>query len=229
MGTIYKIENTVNGKCYFGQTIKRVEIRKNEHFNALRKSKHYNDHLQKAFNKYGESAFVFTVISDSEADSQLDGLEKQLIEIFQTMNPEHGYNKVSGGNLNKKFSPESIEKNRQSRLRYFANGGEVPNKGKKMSAEAVENNRIAQLKHASSEGYIHPWQGMNHSLETKEKQSQARKGKLPSNSISVIGPDGFVCPSLTIASYIYKIERHAISKAIKNNKPYKGMSFSYLT
>jgi group I intron endonuclease len=223
MGTIYKIENTVNGKCYFGQTINKPEKRKNDHFTRLKKGNHGNKHLQYSWNKHGETAFTFAIISDSEADSQLDGLEKQLIEIFQTMNPKFGYNKESGGNSNKKISPESIEKNRQSRLRYFANGGEAPNKGVPHSKESIE--KMKQNRKGKSSNT-----GIPHSKETKAKISEAKRNRTTSATMtSIIGPDGFICPSISIAASLYKCDRHRLSTAIKNNKPYKGMSFSYLT
>ena len=237
MGCLYKIENTVNGKCYYGQTIMKPERRKGNHFSELKRGKHGNKHLQSSWNKHGESAFTFTVISDSEADNQLDQLEKQLIEIFQTMNPNYGYNKESGGNTNKKHSdetkkkmseakkgksspnkgrkqsPEQIEANSQARLKFYKEGGAPHNKGKKMSPESVEKNRQARLKWYANGG-VHPMQGKKHK---------------PLNMTPIIGPDGFICPSIAAAAFLYKCETTRLSNSIKNNKPYKGMTFSYLT
>lgn len=39
-----------------------IYIRKYEHFSKLRKNKHCNNHLQKAWNKYGEKNFEFSIL-----------------------------------------------------------------------------------------------------------------------------------------------------------------------
>ena len=62
---IYKIENTVNGKVYIGQT-NDPEQRKRAHFGGLKRNKHENPYLQSAWNKYGEDSFYFEVIDGGE-------------------------------------------------------------------------------------------------------------------------------------------------------------------
>jgi len=59
---IYKIKNLVNGKFYIGSTC-NLKRRKGNHFAELGRNKHRNIKLQNAWNKYGESAFQFEVIS----------------------------------------------------------------------------------------------------------------------------------------------------------------------
>ena len=58
---IYRIRNTENGKLYIGST-QDAKIRKREHFNRLKRGKHPNIYLQRAWNKFGEDAFVFETI-----------------------------------------------------------------------------------------------------------------------------------------------------------------------
>ena len=62
-GYIYKITNKENNKIYIGSSF-NIEKRKNAHFNALRNGKHHSIHLQRAYNNYGEKAFVFTVVKE---------------------------------------------------------------------------------------------------------------------------------------------------------------------
>ena len=90
---IYKIENTVNGKVYIGQT-KDPERRKKEHFGGLKRNKHENPYLQSAWNKYGEDSFYFEVIDGGENYNQL---EKYYIEKYKSNNSNYGYNILSGG------------------------------------------------------------------------------------------------------------------------------------
>lgn len=58
---IYKIINKVNNKFYLGST-KDFSVRFNTHKYNLRKNKHINCILQRAWNKYGESNFEFKII-----------------------------------------------------------------------------------------------------------------------------------------------------------------------
>ena len=57
---IYKIENKVNGKIYVGQSID-IDTRWYNHRNELNGNRHYNEHLQNAWNKYGEDNFSIQI------------------------------------------------------------------------------------------------------------------------------------------------------------------------
>ena len=89
MGAIYAILNTVDQKQYVGSTINPVR-RQKEHFRDLRAKRHYNRHLQNAFNKYGQAAFSWVVLQ--EADSNLLELEEEWIKKLQTTDGRFGYN-----------------------------------------------------------------------------------------------------------------------------------------
>lgn len=106
-GTIYKIENLVNGKVYIGQTAMKAKYRKTTHFNALEGNRHPNKHLQRAWNKYGEENFIFKIIENVDID-KLDDREVYWINYYK--NKAGVYNLDSGGNKNKKLSKESKEK-----------------------------------------------------------------------------------------------------------------------
>ena len=58
---VYQIRNRDSGAMYIGSAIS-LASRKTTHWWALRHGRHFNTHLQNAWNKYGESAFVFEVI-----------------------------------------------------------------------------------------------------------------------------------------------------------------------
>lgn len=51
---IYKIVCLKNNKSYIG-SFSNLRVRKNAHFRLLRNGEHYNSHIQRAFDKYGES------------------------------------------------------------------------------------------------------------------------------------------------------------------------------
>ena len=79
---IYSITNSGNGKRYIGQSID-IEKRWREHRWHLRANKHKNNHLQNAWNKYGETAFVFEVLEECEF-SVINDKEVFLINHFDS-------------------------------------------------------------------------------------------------------------------------------------------------
>lgn len=58
---VYKITNINNGHCYIGSSC-NINKRWWEHRKRLRLGTHGNCHLQSAWNKHGEDAFIFSII-----------------------------------------------------------------------------------------------------------------------------------------------------------------------
>lgn len=88
---IYRILNTVDGKCYVGQA-SHYEQRIAQHFAALRKGKHKNYLLQAAYDQYGVEAFRVTIIEDGIPDYSLCDRERHWIWHFRAQS--EGYNLV---------------------------------------------------------------------------------------------------------------------------------------
>lgn len=63
MKGIYCIENTLDGKKYYGSSMK-VEWRLEQHRRGLRKGQHINVFLQRAYDKHGPKNFHFILIED---------------------------------------------------------------------------------------------------------------------------------------------------------------------
>lgn len=72
---IYEIENLVNGNKYVGSS-KDIYERWVQHQRELRKEKHYNEHLQRAWKKYGEDNFVFRIL-EITPDTIKDRFERE--------------------------------------------------------------------------------------------------------------------------------------------------------
>lgn len=208
MGCIYVIENTLNGKKYVGQT-GNWKKRERDHYRSLNLNKHRNSHLQAAWNKYGKQAFIFKVLVDHLPEKYLDDMERGFIATFRTMNKQYGYNKESGGNLNKRRSEESIEKNRQQKLKWFADGNAHPMQDKKHSPESIEKCRKSNLK------------------QRRSPSTEFKKGLVPHNITSVKDSLGRIYSSIKEAARSLGSKTHChLSTAIKNNKPYKGLYFT---
>lgn len=60
---IYRIYNKVNNKSYIGQAVNMFR-RCSTHRSELRGRYHPNDHFQRAWNRYGETEFVFEVLEE---------------------------------------------------------------------------------------------------------------------------------------------------------------------
>ena len=61
MRGIYSITNTLTGTAYFGQS-RDIGDRWYKHKQLLRRGKHVNERLQRAWNKYGETLFEFKIL-----------------------------------------------------------------------------------------------------------------------------------------------------------------------
>ena len=88
---IYEIVNITNNNRYIGSSI-NIRSRKNAHYNQLRKNKHPNPHLQKAFNKYGEVNFCFNVLEEMEEDTNDLSLRLQEQEYIEKYDWDSLYN-----------------------------------------------------------------------------------------------------------------------------------------
>lgn len=88
---IYKITNTVNGKCYIGQS-RDIEARWQKHLSAYKSSPDWE--LYRAFKKYGISKFTFEIVEECQIN-ELN--EREIYWIAQYDSFNNGYNMTLGG------------------------------------------------------------------------------------------------------------------------------------
>jgi group I intron endonuclease len=134
-GIIYKITNKVNGKVYIGQTIQSFKRRIKSHKSHLQSQKHHNELLQKAYNKYGWSAFEAEIIETCDVD-KIDARERFWISEYKATDHSLGYNFESGGNVLKKHNPSTIKK-------FILSSRGENNKIKACHIEAIKRRIIA--------------------------------------------------------------------------------------
>ena len=92
-GIIYVAENTVNGKRYVGQTIRKFEERQADH---RRDSELYDFKFYRAIRKYGWDNFNWAIIVEGvESVESLNRLEQYWIKELDTF--KNGYNSTTGG------------------------------------------------------------------------------------------------------------------------------------
>lgn len=104
---IYKIENTVNGKCYVGSTTNLYK-RFGSHRSALNKGNHCNVRLQNAWNKYGEQKFVFIIIEYIQEKEFLIQREQYWIDFLCCVNNGYNITPKAGSRRGSKLSAQAI-------------------------------------------------------------------------------------------------------------------------
>lgn len=182
---IYKITNTVNNHIYIGLS-RNLKKRIYLHKWHLRNNVHENDHLQKAWNKYGEDAFLFEIIEECE-EEKINERELYWINYYGGFTNPNLYNIRDGGD-SLKHSEETIEKIRISNLGNpcYWKGKHLPqevvdkisasNKGRKLTPEQAKKASAVLKKYWKNKpGY---WKGKTMSEEHRRKLSESHLGQV---------------------------------------------------
>lgn len=154
---IYQIRNIESGKRYIGSA-SFVYERLSRHRVDLRSGKHYNPHLQAAFNKYGEDGFAFEKVLVCSKENLLL-YEQLLIDGYDAV--RNGYNILAIAGRSSSMEGRKHTKETKRKI-------SVALKGKSKSKEHIE---------ACSKARIGKKRGP-HSEEHKRKQSMAIKKAL---------------------------------------------------
>ena len=217
---IYRIINQLNQKHYTGSAV-NLRRRAYEHFSALRRGVHFNQHLQRSYHLHGESQFIFKVLEECPANELI---ERESYYIRQC----HGYNTEHpcATWLGRKHTPETIAKIREARSRQVISP-EVYAKiaqsmrGKKMNFSAEVLQKLSEKSKGMDRSYTQ-------TKEFRAKMSSAVRGQKRGRKI--------FCPQ-TNQSYINScdaarqlgLSNKVIWKVLKGlQKSYRGFTFSYI-
>lgn len=183
---IYSLINRENGKRYIGRSVD-VKKRKNEHFGALKRGRHPNVHLQRAWNN--GARFDFETI---EQCSAADLNEREIYWIAKYDSFHNGYNQCEGGKSTT-GRPCSAETRRK-----ISEG----NKGKKTSEETIRKRTESLKRHLAEDPVF--------AAEHRRKLSERLKGKPSWNK-------GRPCPEWKKKQVSEKLKGRYISEAHKEN------------
>jgi len=190
MQGVYRIRNKLDGKRYIGST-DNLQTGWKYRKRALRKGKHHNIHLQRAWNKYGEKSFVFEVEESVEGDSKALKRREQdyLDEWFPTGLLYNIARKADRPSFEgKKHTEESLDKMRNVQLGenngMFGKTHTQETKdqmreshlGYKHTQEALDKMSISQTKRYEA-GEVGTFTGKYHTEETKQAQSESKIGE----------------------------------------------------
>ena len=94
---VYLIQNTVNGKCYVGQTIRDLVKYFAYNLRCALQGKTCKPYLYAAIRKHGVDNFTIRSIHQCESKDELDKAEITYIKFFGSRDSRLGYNLTDGG------------------------------------------------------------------------------------------------------------------------------------
>lgn len=196
------------GKRYYGITKQEVKVR-------WKNGSHYegNDHFLRAIKKYGWNNFKHEILFNNLTEEEAKLLEQMYIVLYNTNNPEYGYNQTLGGDgcLGYEHTEEH-----KAKLKEQYKGEGNPFYGKHHSQETLD-----YWKETRKKGEEHHRYGTKQSEEAKEKNRKAHEIKV------ICIETNKIFDSLTKAGESIGVSRHAIRQAIKRNGKSGGYHWEY--
>ena len=182
---IYKIENTINGKCYVGSAV-NIKSRWAQHKRHLSRSQHHSIKLQRAWDKYGSSVFDFSILELCKPEKELLlKTEQYWIDSLDSAN--NGYNisptagSCQGMTLNEDTKekiasslrgvPKTEEHNKAVARSHI---GIIPSEEIKQKMRASHTGKKLSENHKAAIGRGNT--GKRHTKEAIQKMSDAKKG-----------------------------------------------------
>jgi len=195
---VYQITNQINGNRYIGSSM-NIKKRWVAHKSKLNIGKHGNQHLQRAWRKYGEENFKFEIVCSCPEDKIiefeqffLDARHPEYNIAIYASAPmlgrrasEETRRKMSEANKGKTAWNKGKHRSEETRRKISEalKGIKNPNYGKHPSAETrrklseAHKNISTETRRKLSESL----KGHTVSMETREKLSETNKGQIPWN------------------------------------------------
>lgn len=138
---IYKITNNINGKCYIGQSVD-IKLRWKTHISNSKRDK-TNNRFYNSLRKNGVNNFEFEIIIICDKN-MLNYFEMECIKLYETTNPNKGYNLTIGGDC--AILTEEGKLNHLKSVQTKENRERVSNQQKELLEDVNEyNKRCEQL------------------------------------------------------------------------------------
>lgn len=201
---IYKITNTLSNKVYVG-CASNVRTRWNGHLYDLRKEKHSNKYLQKAWSKYGEPNFKFEIIETCDI-ANLHAREHYWVIALECLDRNKGYNLKPTDPLGSSIhSQETIEKLR------------IANKGKRPSELCIQKLKERKLSKEHKELLMHSRQSIDFKKLHREKKG---KKVINTETNTIYGSLAEVCEILNVT-------KGSLSRKLLGKRP-NNTNFKYI-
>lgn len=163
---VYEILNLQNGKRYIGSAARSFRLRWNLHRHRLREGTHHNPYLQLAWNKHGESSFVFRIVEVTPPEYAV-AQEQVFIDWRKSSEREFGYNlaPIAG-------STRGVTASAETRAKLSITSRNISDETRAKLSYAASNisDETREKIRASSTG-------RRHTVEARTKISESHKGK----------------------------------------------------
>lgn len=239
---VYKIINTANAKFYVGSTV-RIKTRFRTHRRKLRSGTHHCLHLQNAWNKYGEDAFVFRVVAVVEDFSELSAVEQAFLDEHHGTRQCYNFARYTDHSTRGTIRPPKHRAAISNSLKAYYAEHSHPLKGVPRSDQTkalISANRAGKPVSQSTKEKIRQARlGTTASEETRAKLSAIRKGKERStehaakyNKAVVEVTSGEIFPSLKAVKERFGMSPGSLADALLSDRPIKkgknaGRHFRY--
>ena len=206
---IYKILCKPTGKVYVGSAVWLAK-RKRHHREGLLAGTHHNRYLQKAWNKYGSDAFVFSILEYCEKKN-LTEKEQCHIDLLKAADHKYGFN----------LQPKA----------YSNLGMVMPIKAREKLSELKKEGKgtlsllqIEELKERMKGNTFRL--GLKHTPEAREKMKKARKGRMPALGMHHSEESRRKMSESRRGKPLSEKNRIGISRALKGKKKSKEHNFN---
>ncbi len=229
---IYKIINVINNKFYVGSAVD-LKRRKTRHFSELRTGKHNNRHLQAAWVKYGEQAFVFVVVEELPEGVDLLAAENVWLKEHagkdycynigvDAVAPTLGWSGEKSPTWGRKRTPEELA------AQSWVGRTHTPEAKERIRQHLIGKPKSAEVRakiSASLSGPNNPWYG----------KKRPEHGAKVSKAVQVWDTKGNteVFPSIAELREELQVKPPTVNRALKSGKPLargplKGWVFKYV-
>lgn len=177
---IYQIINTVDGKRYIGRS-NHLDKRWKLHSWMLRTNRHFNPHLQRAYN-LDPNAFKFEVLEYCDVED-LNEKEVFYIAKYKTMDMAYGYNLCEGGksSTGRVCTEETKEKISKKKKGYKCKKEDIEKRKRSLKEHIANDPEFAKYHHdycaKGAKGKPSWNKGRPCSEEKKRHLSELFKGK----------------------------------------------------